>query len=211
MRTDDMINLLVQDLPTPVRDGGALLRRWLPLAALAAGGGFLAVMGVRGDLAGAGLAPTAMKLSLGALLAAGAAVGAVRLARPGAPPGAAMAWLVAAGLFLAVVVGTDLAGQGLAAWGERLFGKSVLACLTLIPTLAALPLLAALAALRQGATTAPATAGGLAGVAAGGLAILAHGLFCTEDSALFVATWYTLGAGIVGLIGAGLGRAMLRW
>jgi hypothetical protein len=48
-------------------------------------------------------------------------------------------------------------------------------------------------------------------VAAGGLAILAHGLFCTEDSALFVATWYTLGAGIVGLIGAGLGRAMLRW
>jgi hypothetical protein len=152
-----------------------------------------------------------MKLVLGALLAAGAAVGAVRLARPGAAPGAAMAWLAAAGLFLALVVGTDLAGQGLAAWGERLFGKSVLACLTLIPTLGALPLLAGLAALRHGATTAPAAAGGLAGVAAGGLAILAYGLFCTEDSALFVATWYTLGAGIVGLIGAGLGRAVLRW
>jgi hypothetical protein len=211
MRTDDVINLLVQDLPTPAGAAGATLGRWLPLTALAAGGSFLAVLGVRDDLVAEGLAPTAMKLALGALLAFGATVGAIKLARPEMAPAAAMKWLAPAGLFLAVMVMADFAVARLDGWTVRLFGKGVLSCLTLIPTLAALPLVASLLALRYGATTAPAAAGTCAGVASAGLAILAYGLFCTEDSPLFVATWYTLAVGLVGLAGAGLGRVVLRW
>jgi hypothetical protein len=211
MRTDDVINLLVQDLPTPAPDARGMLRRWLPLAALVAGGSFLALMGVRADLAAEGLGPTAMKLGLGALLAITAAAGAVRLSRPEATTASAAKWLIAFGLLLAVIVTANLASEGLDGFAVRLFGKSVLSCLTLIPMLAAVPLIATLLALRHGATTAPAAAGALAGLAAAGLAIVAYGLFCTEDSPLFVATWYTVAAGLAGLAGAILGRVMLRW
>jgi hypothetical protein len=108
-------------------------------------------------------------------------------------------------------LGTDLAMHGLERLPDRLFGKSVLSCLTLIPAIAAVPLVAALLALRHGATTAPTASGALAGLASAGLAIVAYGLFCMEDSALFVAIWYTIAAGIVALAGAALGRMMLRW
>lgn len=211
MRTDDLINLLAQDLRTPARNAGATLRRWLPLAALAAGGGFLAVMGVRADLAAEGLEPTAMKLALGGLLAIGAAIGASKLARPEVETAATLKWLAAAGVFIAVVIAADLLIQGVEQWPIRLLGKSVLPCLTLIPAIAAAPLAAAILALRHGATTAPAASGALAGLASAGLAIVAYGLFCTEDSPLFVMTWYTLAAGLVGLAGAALGRMALRW
>ena len=93
----------------------------------------------------------------------------------------------------------------------RLFGKGIVTCLTLVPALAALPLIACLTILRRGATSEPMAAGALAGLASAGLAILAYGLFCNEDSPLFIATWYSLAALIVGLAGAALGRAMLRW
>lgn len=211
MRTEDLINMLAQDLQTPARSAMATLRILLPLAALVAGGGFLAMMGVRADLTAAGLAPTAMKLSLGGLLGIGAAVAASKLTRPEVKTGATLTWLVAACLFVAAVIGTDLLLQGLEQWSVRLFGKSVLSCLTLIPAIAAVPLVAALFALRHGATTAPTASGALAGLASAGLAIVAYGLFCTEDSPLFVATWYTLAAGLVGMAGAALGRTALRW
>jgi hypothetical protein len=211
MRTDDVINLLVQDLPTPAPDAGAALRRSLPLAALLAGGCFLAVAGVRGDLMSTGLGPTLLKLVLGAILAIGGVLGAIRMTRPDMQAAATMKFLVAAGFFLAGSIALDLAIDGLANWPARLFGKGVLPCLTLIPTLAALPLIASLMALRHGATTAPAASGVLAGLASAGLAIAAYGMFCTEDSPLFVATWYTLAAGIVSLGGAALGRVILRW
>lgn len=211
MRTEDLINLLSHDLQMPVRNAGALLRRWLPLAALAAGGGFLAIMGVRNDLAADGFGPTVMKLALGGMLAIGAAIGAIRLTRPETEPVEASRWLAAAILLVAVIIGADFVSHGLDSWPARLFGKSVLSCLTLIPTIAAVPLIAALIAMRHGATTAPRAAGALAGLASAGLAIVAYGLFCTEDSPLFVATWYTLAAGLVALAGAVVGRRALRW
>lgn len=211
MRTDDLINLLAQDLPTPTRDTAATLRLWLPMSALAAGACFLIVMGMRADLAGAGLTPTAMKLALGALLALGAVMGASRLARPETDVSTATKWLAAAGLLIAAILGTDLLTHGLERLSDRLFGKSVVSCLTFVPAIAAIPLGAALFALRHGATTAPAVSGALAGLASAGLAIIAYGLFCMEDSALFVATWYTLAAALVALAGAVLGRTALRW
>jgi hypothetical protein len=211
MRTDDMIDLLVQDLPNQPKPVSMILLRWWPSAAALAGVGFLALTGVRPDLVTAGLAPTLLKLMLGALIALAAISGALDLSRPEVRAPSASKWLIAVAVFLGLMVTTDLLRHGLDDWGARLFGKGVVTCLTLVPTLAALPLIACLTALRRGATTEPMTAGALAGLASAGLAILAYGLFCNEDSPLFIATWYSLAALIVGLAGAALGRAMLRW
>lgn len=211
MRTDNMIHLLVADLPTPAPRAGASLALWLPAAAIVAGGGFLFTMGARTDLALAGLKPTIMKLALGGLLTLGATIGALRLTRPDAPVPKAIAWLGAVVVFVACAVAIDLKSNGVDNWAARLFGKSILSCLTLIPMIALLPLAVSLAALRRGATTSPGTLGALGGLAAAGLSIMAYGLFCTEDSTLFVMTWYVLAGWIVGLTGALIGRLALRW
>lgn len=211
MRTDDMIRLLVQDLANQPSSVGTTLLRWWPLAALVAGLSFLTAMGVRPDLASAGLVPTGQKLMLGGLIAATAITGALRLARPESEARSGATWLIAVVVFLGLIVTVDLLRLGTDAWPTRLFGKSIWTCLTLIPTLATLPLAAALLALRHGATRAPATTGTLAGLASAGLAILAYGIFCTEDSPLFIAIWYSLSATIVALAGAVLGRGVLRW
>jgi hypothetical protein len=211
MRTDDMINLLVQDLTNQPKGVGQLLLRWWPAAAAIAGAGFLAIAGVRPDLFAAGLAPTLSKLTLGALIALTAIFGAVRLSRPEAQVAAASRGLVAVAVFIGFLVATDLLNHGLDGWRGRLFGKGALPCLTLVPTVAAAPLIASIMALRRGATTLPLATGALAGVASAGLAILGYGLFCNEDSPLFIATWYSLAAVIAGAAGAALGRATLRW
>ncbi len=211
MRTDKIIDLLVQDLPSRQDSVGKLLRRLWPATAAVAGIAFLVVAGVRNDLTSTGLMPTATKLTFGALLAAVAIMGAVRLSRPEARSEKGVVWLIAVAAFLVLIVGNDVFWQGLEAWRGRLFGKGILPCLTLIPTLAALPLAASLFALRNGATTAPAISGALAGLGSAGLAILGYGLFCNEDSPLFIATWYGLAAVITGVVGAILGPRLLRW
>lgn len=211
MRTDDMIDVLVQDLPSQPKPVSTILLRWWPAAATLTGVGFLAITGVRPDLDTAGLAPTLLKLMLGALIALTAIAGALDLSRPEVQAPAASKWLLAVAAFLGLVVATDLLRHGLDGGWARLFGKGIVPCLTLVPSLAALPLIACLTALRRGATTAPVAAGALAGLASAGLAILAYGLFCNEDSPLFIATWYSLAALIVGLAGAALGRVLLRW
>lgn len=211
MRTDDLITLMVHDLPNQPRKISTVLLRWWPAAAAVAGIGFLAVAGVRSDLLGSGIAPTLIKFAFGALLALAAITGALQLSRPEARPGASAKWLMGIAVFLGLVVTTDLLRLGLDAWSMRLFGKGVLACLTLIPALAAVPLAVSIIALRRGATTAPAAAGALAGLASAGLAILAYGLFCNEDSPLFISTWYSMAALIAGFVGALLGRAFLKW
>jgi hypothetical protein len=211
MRTDDLISLLAADLPTQPTKAEAVLSRWLVVSAALAGIGFLGLVGIRQDLAGSGLAPTLAKLALGAMLAVSAAVGARRLVRPDVPTVAVTKGLLAVCVFLALLVAGDVASRGMDGWLVRLSGKSILICLIAIPALAAPPLVASLMAIRRGATSAPATTGALAGLAAAGLAICAYGLFCTEDSLLFVAVWYAMAAGIVAVVGAGLGRLTLRW
>ena len=60
-----------------------------------------------------------------------------------------------------------------------------------IPLLS-LPLLAgALIGLRHGAPARPAVAGAIAGMLSAGLAATLYASHCTDDSPLFVATWYT--------------------
>jgi len=93
----------------------------------------------------------------------------------------------------------------------RMVGKNSWNCLTSIP-LMALPLLAAaLLGLRHGAPTRPALAGAIAGLLSAGLAATLYASHCTDDSPLFVATWYTIASALVAAIGALAGSRVLRF
>ncbi|MEA2886540.1 MAG: hypothetical protein QOD11_900, partial [Bradyrhizobium sp.] len=93
----------------------------------------------------------------------------------------------------------------------RLVGSNSRTCLTAIPLLS-LPLLAAaLLALRHGAPTRPTVAGAFAGLLSAGLAATLYASHCTDDSPLFVATWYTLATALVTAIGALAGSKVLRF
>jgi hypothetical protein len=93
----------------------------------------------------------------------------------------------------------------------RLVGSNSKVCLTAVPLLS-LPLLAAsLIGLRHGAPTRPALAGAMAGILSSGLAATLYASNCTDDSPLFVATWYTLATLIVAAIGALVGSKVLRF
>ena len=93
----------------------------------------------------------------------------------------------------------------------RAVGGNSRVCLTAIP-LMSLPLLAAaLIGLRHGAPTRPAVAGAIAGLLSAGLAATLYASHCTDDSPLFVATWYTMATALVTAIGALAGSRVLRF
>jgi hypothetical protein len=93
----------------------------------------------------------------------------------------------------------------------RLIGSNSRICMTAIP-LMSLPLLAgALIGLRHGATTRPAAAGAIAGLLSAGLAATLYASHCTDDSPLFVATWYPIGIALVAGVGALVGSKVLRF
>ena len=73
------------------------------------------------------------------------------------------------------------------------------------------PLALFIAALRYGAPARPTLAGAVAGLAAGGISATLYAAHCTDDSPLFVATWYTLAIAILTAAGALGGRAFARW
>ena len=68
----------------------------------------------------------------------------------------------------------------------------------------------ALAVLRQGAPTRPRLAGAVAGLLAGGVAATFYAAHCTDDSPLFVATWYTVAVAILAALGALLAPRVAR-
>jgi hypothetical protein len=93
----------------------------------------------------------------------------------------------------------------------RLVGNNSKVCLIAIPLLSLPPLAAALIGLRHGAPARPAVAGAVAGLAAAGLAATLYASHCTDDSPLFVATWYTVATALVTAIGAFIGSRVLRF
>jgi hypothetical protein len=150
---------------------------------------------------------TALKLAYGALLAVAAGFGAMALARAEA---AGIRQLVP----VAVVAGVMVLVLALdTSWMALPVGTSegIFKCLVSIPVLATLPLAAFLLVLRNGAVVRPGVAGALAGVASAGIATLAYGLHCNQDSPLFIAMWYSSAAAIVAAIGAWAGRRTLVW
>ena len=118
--------------------------------------------------------------------------------------------LIPAGILAAGIGGEMMMPQRLPMM-TRLVGNNSKVCMTAIP-LMSLPLLAgALIGLRHGAPARPAVAGAIAGLVSAGLAATLYASHCTDNSPLFVATWYTLATALVAAIGALAGSKMLRF
>jgi hypothetical protein len=212
MDTDQLINTLAADNTHQARPVSSVLALALLAAAPVSIFMFAAEMGVRPDVMTAMHNPFFdLKFAVTMALAAAAITISLHLARPEASL-RSFVWLLAipAGLLLAGISGEMMMPQRLPMM-TRLVGHNSKVCLTAVPLLS-LPLLAAsLIGLRHGAPTKPALAGAMAGVMSSGLAATLYASNCTDDSPLFVATWYTLATIIVAAIGALVGSKVLRF
>ncbi|WP_349367788.1 NrsF family protein [Salinarimonas sp.] len=210
MRTDALIETLANDLDArPARRGGTAL---LAVSAIVSAALFAALLGPRADLSAAlATAPFVAKPVLTVGLGLAALGAARRLARPGARLEGWAIGLAFAPLLASTLVAVELAHRPLATWGAAWLGDNALVCLTAIPTLAAPLLAAAILLLRHEAPTRPRLAGAVAGLASAAAGASLYAFHCQDDSALFVATWYTLAILGVAGIGAIAGHRWLRW
>lgn len=212
MDTDSLIKGLAADARLATPRQPAILAAALAAAVVAAGIVFFAALGPRPDIAAAAATLRFLaKFVLTLALAAAAAAALAACARPGASLRPAALLLSIAPLLAALAVAAELVAMPADAWGARWLGKNAVLCLTFIPLIGLGPLAVLLAALRRGAPTRPRLAGAVAGLAAGGIAATFYAAHCTDDSPLFVATWYTLAIAILALVGAFAGGRLLRW
>lgn len=210
MDTDALIEALGRETASKRPRSDVVLAGASGCGFAAAAVAFLWAMGTRPDLGSALQTPSfTLKLAAALLLAVTAFPLVAAISRPGARLPKGLLWLAPA--LLAAGVAAELATYAPAEWAPRLVGRNALVCLTVLPVLAALPLAAILLALRHGAPTRPGLAGALAGVLAGAFGALLYATNCTDDSPLFVLTWYSLAIAIVAALGAALGRKVLRW
>lgn len=211
MKTEDLIRALAADTVRPRPLQATLMLGLIPSLATALVVVWL-TLGFRADLAASLVTPvSAIRIVLTAVLGIAAMRIALLLARPEGRDMARL-WPLA-------VVGA--AALGLLAWAYvttpaearqmATVGKTITVCLVTIPLLSILPVASVLYALRQGATTAPARAGFVAGLAGSGLSAAIYALHCTEDSPLFYVTWYGLAIMGVTLVSTLIGARVLRW
>jgi len=213
MRTDELIDHLSGVLE-PVPRSQVL--RVLVLGIV--GGGVVsallmaATIGIRPDLMDAmGGSAFWLKFVYTFLVAALSLKLVEQLARPDAAVGS-LAWLLAVPVLVMVALATrEMMPADSSTRHALIMGHSARVCSILIVSLA-LPLFAALFwSLRQLAPTRLTEAGAAAGLLAGSAAATIYALHCTESTPTFIAIWYTAGIMLTVLLGAALGRLLLRW
>jgi hypothetical protein len=212
VETDQLIRTLAADNTERSRPVGFVLALALVAAAPVSVVMFFATLGVRPDVMTAMHNPFFdLKFAVTLALAISAIAISLHLSRPEALlRGWALLLLVPAGLLAAGIGGEMMMPQRLPMM-TRLVGHNSRACMTAIP-LMSLPLLAgALYGLRHGAPTRPAVAGAIAGLLSAGLAATLYASHCTDDSPLFVMTWYSIAAALVAAVGALVGSRVLRF
>ncbi len=212
MRTDDFILALSAD----ARPSGPSLKLRV-LLALAIGACvslavFMAMLGPRPDIVPA---MRTMRFDLKFLdtlaLLTPAFLLCLRMSRPEVRAGTMLMWLLAPVVLLALAVAVELATVPSDLWLRKLVGRNWYHCLSLVPIFSLPPLAAMILALREGAPRYPALTGALAGLAAAGVSATIYATNCTDDSPLFVATWYPLATAAVAAVGAWAGRRWLTW
>lgn len=212
LTTEELIATLVADLPTRQ----AAPRVWLSAAVLASAAwasvALTLTIGVRPDFAiVAGTAPFIFKFVVTITLAATALAVVRGSLSPGFPSMPAPLLLLIGPVLLAAAVFIELQTMDSSLWAMAATGKNRLLCLVAIPALGIIPLGILILVLRRGAPTRPTLAGLYAGTLAGGIAATAYALYCTDDSALFMATCYTPAIAALAGLGAALGTRLLRW
>jgi hypothetical protein len=212
METEQLIRTLAADNLHRARPVGFVLALALLAAAPVSMAMFLAELGVRPDVMTAMHNPFfGLKFVVTLALAISAIGVSLHLSRPEASlKGWAWLLLIPAGFLAAAIAGEMMMPQRLPMM-TRLIGSNSRICMTAIP-LMSLPLLAgALIGLRHGAPARPAVAGAIAGLLSAGLAATLYASHCTDDSPLFVATWYTIATALVTAVGALAGSRVLRY
>jgi hypothetical protein len=212
METDQLIRTLAADNAHRARPVGFVLTLALVAAAPVSVAIFFAGLGVRPDVMTAMHNPFFdLKFAVTLALAISAIAVSLHLSRPEASlHGWAWLLLIPAGILAAGISGEMMMPQRLPMM-TRLVGSNSRVCMTAIP-LMSLPLLAAaLFGLRHGAPARPAVAGAVAGLLSAGLAATLYASHCTDDSPLFVATWYSIATAVVAAIGALAGSRVLRF
>ena len=212
MDTDQLIRTLAADNAQRARPVGFALMLALLAAAPVSLLMFFTELGVRPDVRVAMHNPFFdLKFAVTLALAIAAIAVSLHLSRPEASL-RGFGWLLLAPVgILAAAIGGEMMMPQRMPMMTRLVGKNSLICLVAIPLLS-LPLLAgSLIGLRHGAPSRPAVAGALAGLLSAGLAATLYASHCTDDSPLFVATWYTIATALVTAIGALAGAKWLRY
>jgi hypothetical protein len=211
VKTDDLIHLLAHDSDRPWSFRSVLagaVAGGIIIAAIL----FFVAIGFRPDISEAmksdrflfkfvvtvSLAVTAIWVTLG-------------VGRPGGSLAHRGLWLAIAPALLAGAAVVELLVLPESQWMPRLVGHNARFCLTLIPLLSIGPLACLMAALREGAPSNPGLAGAVAGLGASGIAATFYAANCTDDSALFVITWYPIAILMVTTAGYLIGRKLLRW
>ena len=211
MKTDDLIRALANDGKSLWRVGNLLtvaLLAAVPVSVVL----FFVEMGVRPDIATAIQNPFFdLKFAVTISLALSAVALSLHLSRPEATlRGVILILAIPVGLLVAGIVAELMLPQRVS-WISRLVGSNSRICLTAIPVLSMPFLAAALVALRHGAPARPALAGAFAGLLSAGMAATLYAAHCTDDSPLFVATWYTLSTALMTAIGALAGSKLLKY
>ena len=212
MDTEQLIRTLAADNAHRARPVGTSLMLALLAAAPVSLLMFFTELGVRPDVMTAMRNPFFdLKFAVTLALAISAIAVALHLSRPEASlRGFGWYLLIPAGILAACISGEMMMPQRMP-MSMRMVGNNSKICLTAIP-LMSLPLLAAaLFGLRHGAPTRPALSGAIAGMLSAGLAATLYASHCTDDSPLFVATWYTIATAAVAAIGALVGSRVLKY
>jgi len=173
---------------------------------------FFAELGVRPDIMTAMKNPFFdLKFAVTLALAISAIAVALHLSRPEASlRGFGWYLLIPAGLLVAGISGEMMMPQR-APMMTRVIGNNSKYCTVAITAMSLPLLIAALFGLRHGAPSRPAISGAIAGLLSAGLAAALYASHCTDDSPLFVATWYTLATALVAAVGALIGSRMLKY
>jgi hypothetical protein len=212
METDQLIRTLAADNAQRAQPVGIILLLALMAATPVSTALLLLGLGVRPDIMAAMRNPFFdLKFVVTMALAIPAIAVSLHLSRPEA---SLQGWgwlLIAPAVVLAGGIASEMMLPQRLPMLTRLVGHNSMLCMSAIPVLS-LPILgAAMVGLRHGAPARPAAAGAIAGLLSAGIAATLYASHCTDDSPLFVATWYTLAAGIVAGLGALIGSRVLRY
>jgi hypothetical protein len=212
MDTDQLIRTLAADNSNRARSVGFTLMLALLAAAPVSLLMFFTELGARPDVMVAMRNPFFdLKFAVTLALAISAIAVSLHLSRPEVSL-RGFGWLLLAPIgILSVGIGGEMMMPQRLPMMTRLVGKNSLVCMTAIPAMSLPILVGALIGLRHGAPSRPAVAGAVAGMLSAGLAATLYASHCTDDSPLFVATWYTIATALVTAIGALAGSRLLRF
>jgi hypothetical protein len=212
MDTEQLIRTLAADNSHRARPVSYVLMLALLAAAPVSLLIFFAELGVRPDIMTAMKNPFFdLKFAVTLALAISAIAVALHLSRPEASlRGFGWYLLIPAGLLVAGISGEMMMPQR-APMMTRVIGNNSKYCTVAITAMSLPLLIAALFGLRHGAPSRPAISGAIAGLLSAGLAAALYASHCTDDSPLFVATWYTLAVALMAALGALMGSRMLKY